>query len=75
MPAVNSPSNKSRVISESEILWDNVEMKSPKLPQNSVGNSRGILKNQIGTIGGMLGTIGSPLVKPKIEPTNPIKRG
>jgi hypothetical protein len=50
-------------------------MTSPKLPQNTIGNTHGTLKTQIGTIGGMLGTIGSPKMTPQAKPTSPIKRG
>lgn len=40
-------------------------MPSPqKLPENSIGQSIGVLKNSIGTLKGMLGTIGGELVKP-----------
>ena len=37
---------------------------SKKLPQNSIGITNGVLKNDIGTLKGMLGTIGGPLIKP-----------
>lgn len=37
---------------------------SKKLPQNSIGITNGVLKNDIGTLKGMLGTIGGPSIRP-----------
>ena len=34
--------------------------KSKNPPQNAVGTSNGVLKNQIGTLKGQLGTVGGP---------------
>ena len=39
-------------------------MAKPKNPpQNAVGTSNGVLRNQIGTLRGMLGTVGGPASK------------
>ena len=39
-------------------------MAKPKNPpQNAVGTSHGVLRNQIGTLRGMLGTVGGPASK------------
>lgn len=38
--------------------------KKPKNPpQNAVGTSNGVLRNQIGTLRGMLGSVGGPASK------------
>jgi hypothetical protein len=34
--------------------------KAKNPPQNAVGTSHGVLKNQIGTLKGQLGTVGGP---------------
>jgi hypothetical protein len=39
-------------------------MAKPKNPpQNAVGTSHGVLRNQIGTLKGQLGTVGGPISK------------
>jgi hypothetical protein len=37
-----------------------VMAKSKNPPQNAVGTSHGVLRNQIGTLKGQLGTVGGP---------------
>jgi len=41
-----------------------------KVPKASIGNSQGILRNQVGVLKGMLGTVGGPPVKPSKNPRN-----